>query len=128
MVGAPNISIYLRKTDMLTISNEQLSLMTEDYLARKILVFLKKQLPEKCNKPSAVLLASIRSYIKTAKEHDIRTERSIAKWSYLLLLTDGKLLDVSGVKDYLKQPYPSQDKKIDRLMKSLAVAAKLTTT
>jgi len=113
---------------MLTISSEQLSLLTEDYLARKILVFLKKQLSEKCTKPDAVLLESIKGYIKLAREHDIRTERSIAKWSYLFLLTDGKLLDVDGVKEYLKQPYPSQDKKIDRLMKSIAVAAKLTAT
>ena len=57
-----------------------------------------------------------------AKEYGVGTERSIAKWSYLLLLTDGKtdgkLLDVNGVKDYLKQPYPSQDKKIGLFMDS----------
>jgi len=73
-------------------------------------------------------MESIKSYIKTAREHGIKPERAIAKWSYLLLLTDGKLLGVDGVKDYLKQPHLSQSEKMDRLMKSLAVAAKLTAT
>ncbi len=90
------------------------------------MVFLKKQLPEKCDEPDAVLLESIRGYIETAREQDIRTERAIAKWSYLSLLTDGKLLDIQGVKDYLRQPTPSQSEKVDRLMKSMAVAGKLT--
>jgi len=40
----------------------------------------------------------------------------------LTLLTDGKLLDIQGVKDYLRQPTPSQSEKVDRLMKSMAVA------
>lgn len=111
---------------MLVMSKEQMSLLAEDHLARRILVFLKKQLPERCNKPDVVLLESIRSYIETASEYGIRTERSMAKWSYLLLLTDGKLLDIRGVKDYLKQPTPSQNEKPDRLMKSIAVAGKLT--
>ncbi|MCB2262168.1 MAG: hypothetical protein LGR52_04410 [Candidatus Thiosymbion ectosymbiont of Robbea hypermnestra] len=112
---------------MLTISSEQLNLLADDWLARRILVFLRQHLPEKCNEPDATLLESIRNYIKTARENGIRTERAIAKWSYLLLLTDGKLLDVNGVKDYLEQPHLSQSKKVDRLMKSLAVAGKLTT-
>ena len=108
----PNILIYLWETNMLKITQEQMDLLTGGYLARKISVFLKKQLPDNCNQLNSVLLESIKSYMKMAKEYGAGTERSIAKWSYLLLLTDGKLLDVKGVKDYLKQPYPSQDKKI----------------
>jgi len=71
-------------------------------------------------------LAHFGGYIETVREQDIRTERAIAKWSYLSLLTDGKLLDIQGVKDYLRQPTPSQSEKVDRLMKSMAVAGKLT--
>lgn len=112
---------------MLIISREQQRLLVEDCFPRKLLVLLKKQLPEKCDEPDAVLLEWIRGYIETARAHGIRTERAIAKWSYLLLLTDGKLLGIRGVEDYLKQPHPSQSEKVDRLMKSLAVASKLTT-
>lgn len=112
---------------MFVISREQQHLLAENHFPRKILVFLKQQLPEKCNKPDAVLLGFIRSYIKTAREYGIRTERALAKWSYLSLLADGKLIDVEGVKDYLEQPHPSPSEKMDRLMKSLAVATKLTT-
>ncbi|WP_133511878.1 hypothetical protein [Candidatus Thiosymbion oneisti] len=111
---------------MLVISREQQRLLAENLFPHKILAFLKEQLPEKCDKPDAVLLESIRGYIETAREQDIRTERALAKWSYLSLLTDGKLPDIQGVGDYLKQPHPSQSEKMDRLMKSMAVATKLT--
>lgn len=111
---------------MLIITREQQHLLAENHFPRKILVFLKKQLPEKCDQPDAVFLESIKSYIKTAREYGIRTERALAKWSYLSLLTDGKLLEAKGVRDYLKQPHLSPSEKMDRLMKSLVVASKLT--
>ncbi|KHD07491.1 hypothetical protein PN36_31425 [Candidatus Thiomargarita nelsonii] len=111
---------------MLQIRAEQQSALTQNYLVRKILGFLKQQLPEKCNKPDAELVESINRYIKLARDYDIKTERSIAKCSYLFLLTDEKLLDINGVKEYLEQSTPSQSDKIDRLMKSMAVASKLT--
>lgn len=110
---------------MLQIRPTQYNLLTESYLAHKILRFLKQQLPEKCNKTDADMIESICQYIKLAKQYDIKTERSLAKWSYLFLLTDEKLLNINGVKEYLEQPTPLQNIKVDRLMKSMAVGCKL---
>jgi hypothetical protein len=110
---------------MLQIRPTQQDALSQTYLARRILVYLQKQLPEKCIKSEAEMLIAIKRYIEIAKQYNVIKERSLAKWSYLFLLTDEKLLDIEGIDEYLKQSGPASETKVDKLMTSMVVGSKL---
>ena len=111
---------------MLIITKEQKALFTQTLLVRKIKRYLSKHLPEMLkNYPEDKLEVFIIKSSDQAIYFGIQSERCQSKWTYLNAITNGALIRVQGVRHYMEQSELSPDDKVDRLMRSIAVSAKL---
>lgn len=111
---------------MLTISDRQKHILKEDYLVRRIASYLQKHLPEATASISFRQLRElINQCVSQARSLDVNSERALAKWTYLNFLTSGKLMTVSGIREFMNKSETPQEEKVDNLMRSIAVAVKL---
>jgi len=111
---------------MLVITKEQKAVFTQALLLRRIRKYLLKNIPEiHKNIPEEKFDIFTKKSLGQAEYFGIRNEQSLAKWTYLNAITNGRLIKAPGVREYMEQTSLSPDVKVDKLMRSLAVAAKL---
>jgi len=108
---------------MLEIRVSQRQTLSDHHLIQKISKYLQRNLPEKTAVLSQEELTrfSIQS-VEDGKALEIYSERALAKWAYLRLLTDHTLTDSEDIRAYMKPSEVPASIKVDRLMKSVAVA------
>lgn len=111
---------------MLVVTKEQKTAFKQTLLFRKIRKYLLKNIPGIYeNIPEEKVGIFIKKSLEQAEYFGIRTEQSLAKWAYLNAITNGKLINAPGLREFMEQSILSPDDKVDKLMLSLAVAAKL---
>lgn len=110
---------------MLTIRQEQLDVFNE--MAQKefwgrVAAYLRKHLPQLTQAlAEEELLAKIRGCQIRAAVYGVVTERGIAKWCLLSMLTNEAFHDQPEIHQYLSEPQPDPAAKIDTLVDALYI-------
>lgn len=88
----------------------------------RLVSWLREQLPEvTAALDDDQLKERIQAAEEEGAEYGIETERAIAKWTYLILVTSGKMSSLPGLREYMAAPEPSPSEKVDQLMQWLAM-------
>lgn len=111
---------------MLTLRSDQSKALEDDLYrrsARRILQFLRRHLPpETAQIDDISLLDLIQESDQVAKTFGIRTEAGRGRWAYLMLLTDGKVVDDPAIKQMFSRPGASPDYDVKRLLEATATS------
>lgn len=90
----------------------------------RIAVYLREAAPDQtAGMDDPALLAFVQAMQGQANAHGVETERGIAKWSYMAIITDGRFIDQNGVKAFIADPLGTPDRQVSLLLSSLAAAA-----
>ncbi|HEU5115744.1 MAG TPA: hypothetical protein VFT74_03635, partial [Isosphaeraceae bacterium] len=109
---------------MLTIRATQIETLRQavrEPMHRRILAFIKQNLPEKVEGlGDEIVLRRIADADRKATGYGIRTERGITQFVALTFLIDPKFDEIPRIKDFLGLPEPDPDLKIRWFVKALA--------
>lgn len=118
----------LRRGGFLRLSPEQLAATSAAHLERsrhRVAATLRRGAPDQVDAYSEdKLLEIVTASEEQGRRIGIRSERSHARWAYLNILTQGRVLDQPGVLDYMQDGKASPDRKVDLMLRSVIVAAR----
>jgi hypothetical protein len=92
----------------------------------RIMDYLRDVAPEMTQELSdQELERKTQTYMVEARGLGVRSEAAMGRWAYLQMITQGKLMQQNGIIEYMRKPGEvSQDRKIQLILQSVAVAAK----
>ena len=107
------------------IRSEQLQVFTKaanESFQRRVAAYLRQNLPElTAGVDNEELDRRIETWQSRAARYGVTTERAIAKWCFLAMVTSESFDEQPELHEYLSQPNPDPAAKIDTLMDALYV-------
>jgi hypothetical protein len=105
------------------IRSEQLQVFedaAQEAFRQRVATYLRKHLPEITAAITGEELdEKIVRYRTRAARHGAVSERAIAKWCFVSLVTTETFDDLPEIRDYLAEPTPEPSVKVDTLMDAL---------
>lgn len=96
--------------------------IAQEKFRHRVAVYLREHLPEHTAVFSdSELDNKITGWQQRAAAYEVTTERGIAKWSFLALVTGDKFDKTPAIQEYLRQPAPEPSVKMDTLMDVLEI-------
>jgi hypothetical protein len=90
---------------------------------RRIARYLREVAPDPTDKMSdAEIHAAVLKSEKTGKEIGLHSEQAFGKWSYLNIITGGRILEQDGVRRYMTDGAHPPDQKVTLMLRSLGLA------
>jgi hypothetical protein len=115
---------------MIRIRREQMAALdahAQHCFRARVAAYLRAQLPDPIAPLTETDLAErIARWQVRAAAHGVRSERGVAKWCYLSLVLTEAFDEEPAIREYLGQPGPPPDHKVDMLMRTLEVRMSMT--
>jgi hypothetical protein len=111
------------------IRHEQMQIFKDEVQQRfraRVATYLRSHIPEPMRPLNeAELDTRIARWQKRAVDHGVRSERNIAKWCYLFVVLGETFDELPPIQDYLREPAPAADQKVDMLMRALELRLRM---
>jgi hypothetical protein len=107
------------------IRQEQMAVLTDranQLYRREVAAYLRRNLPiQTSSLDDQQLDERIAGWQSRAARYNVVTERAVAKWCYLALVTGDKFDEQPAIREYLSQSRPEPSMKMDNLMDALYI-------